>query len=306
MRRAWWLGVLMVACDFDAAYERRCDAGGCPSFDAGSAGGQGGGGATAGGQGGGATAGGQSGGASCPTPLTLELNVMTPSPISATACVHLDIALKCGGVRLDAGVPIQVRATNTSNALGRPGTLFNDPNCGTSPLFHTTGDVYFDSTAAGQSYMFGLWEIRVEAGDAGVSRRVQLEPSISGSPPMVLLPTNTCVTLPPISFVGLNDTVPVLAPAPQRFTGVVPAPLIGCGATEVLVDVGQSMSSVTPGVRAAFAAPAGSGFTLYSDAGHQVTYQVRPCIDGGTAAFSGECCVTSGGNLLTDGGYSCP
>lgn len=231
---------------------------------------------------------------------------MTQAPISATACVHLDIALRCQGVRLDAGVPIQqLRVFNRSTALLRPGTLFSDPTCATSPLTFTTGDVYFNSTVAGPpAYMFGTYEISIEAADAGLSRLVQLEPRIAGSPAMVLLPINTCLTLPPISFVGLNDTTPVLAPARQRFTlpGALAAPLVSCGQQDVLVNTGESTSTGMPQVRSTETA-AGAAFSLYGDAG-QVTYLVRPCVDGGTAALSGECCGTSLMNVA-DGGVLC-
>ncbi|MDP1920577.1 MAG: hypothetical protein Q8L14_30320 [Myxococcales bacterium] len=300
MRRAWWLGVLLVACDFDAAYERRCDAGLCASSGGGLSGGQGGG-SMAGGQGGGATAGGQGGGASCPTPLTLELNVVTRSPISATACVHLDIALKCQGVRIDAGVPIDLRVNNRSNALNRPATLFSNSTCSNAPPFgFTTGDVYFNSKVAGQIHMFGSYEIVVDAG-VSASRLVHLEPQIAGSIAMVLLPINTCLSLPPISFIGSNDAGPVLAPGPQKFTGTLTGPLMPCGPTEVFVGGEESASSVTPQVMATRPETSSSGIMLYGDAG-QVSYLVRPCVnDGGIVSMAPLCCQPSGTSLLDSG-----
>ncbi len=331
MRRAWWLGVVLVACDFDAAYERRCDAGLCAPSGGGSSGGQSGGGAsggstaggqsggataggqsggaTAGGQGGGATAGGQGGGAGalCGATPTLEVTVFDGgvTPISATACVKLDIALRCQGVRLDAGVPIQLQVINRSTAQPRPGTFFSDPDCTVRPSFVETGDVYFNSTVAGQGHMFGHYEISIDAGVAALSRVVQLQPGIAGSPAMVAQPVNTCAAMPPISFVGLTDALPVMAPAEQRFRGLPSFPLMPCGtAVDLVVAAGQSTSTVMPEVSSLVASNAGFGFNLYGDAG-QVSYLVRPCVaDGGTVGNSSDCCQ-SNAQVLSDGGFRC-
>lgn len=323
MRRAWWLGVVLVACDFDAAYERRCDAGLCAPSGGGSSGGQSGGGAsggsaaggqsggaTAGGQGGGATAGGQGGGAGalCGTTPTLEVTVFDGgvTPISATACVKLEIALRCQGVRLDAGVPVQVGVVNTSTPQPRSATLYADPGCTNSRMSAVTGDVFFDSRSGANGYMFGTYLVSVDAGTpvGRATRVVALEAGISGSFSSVLLPVNACLTLPGISFVGLADSIPVLAPGRQQFTGSLAAPLTSCGGpVELVVNAGESASSVMPRVTASMATIGGAGFMLYGDAG-QVSYLVRPCItDGGTTSSS--LCCQSPALLMSDGGFWC-
>lgn len=323
MRRASWVVVVvMIACDFDAAYERRCDAGLCGS--SGLAGGQGGGGqggsSTAGGQGGGAaaggesgggTAGGQSGGGSslCATTPTVELVVFDGGvmPISATACVRLHIGLRCQGALLDAGTPIQVGVRNLSTPQRRGGTVFADSSCTTPLTSAGTGEVFFNSTSAGaQSYSFGNFEVSVDAGVVGLTRVVQLEPGFVGSFTMVLLPVNTCLTLPPISFVGLTDSIPVAAPGQQVFSGTLVSPLEFCDGTSgtVVVNAGASTSSVVPHLTSSVPSIAGSGLLLYGDAG-QISYFVRPCLDGGRTLDTSLCCNPSGAAFQADGGIVC-